>query len=109
MLLFFQKKEKENHTAPQVTLDTDRPRGASSMFIRRLVIEILSVVTTYIFKDSLLETKLSYFHTSFCGCLTFILFSNLTFTEALKFCQNTSALPIRREWTSEAVLASAAP
>lgn len=57
------------------------------------------VVTTYVFKDSLLETKMSYFHTSLCGCLTFtfFFFPNLIFMEALKFCQNMSALPIS-EW-----------
>uniref|UniRef100_A0A8C0A9C0 non-specific serine/threonine protein kinase n=1 Tax=Bos mutus grunniens TaxID=30521 RepID=A0A8C0A9C0_BOSMU len=99
VLLFFQKKEKENHTAPQMTLDTDRSWGVTYVFTCCLVIKIISVVTTYIFKDSLLETKMSYFHTSFCGCLTviFFFFSNLTFMEALKFCQNMSALPIS-EW-----------
>ncbi|XP_058395477.1 casein kinase I isoform X3 [Diceros bicornis minor] len=74
VLLFFQTKEKENHTAPQMTLDTDRSWGVTYVFICCLVIKIISVVTTYIFKDSLLETKMSYFHTSFCGCLTFMFF-----------------------------------
>jgi hypothetical protein len=97
VLLFFQTKEKENHTTTQMTLDTDRPWGVTYMFICCLGIKIISVVTTYIFKDSLLETKMSCFHTSFCGCLTFIFFSNLTFMEALKFYQNVSALPIS-EW-----------
>ena len=97
VLLFFQTKEKENHTAAQMTLDTDGSWGVTYVFIFSLVIEIISVVTTYIFKDSLLETEMSDFHTSFCGCLTFIFFSNLTFTKALKFCQNMSALPIS-EW-----------
>lgn len=97
MLLFFQTKEKENHTAPQVTLDTDRSRAVTWVFIFCLVMKIISVVTTYVFKDSLLETKMSYFHTSFCGCLTFTFFSNLTFMEALKFCQNMSALPISEQ------------
>lgn len=98
MLLFFQTKEKENHTAPQVTLDTGRSGGVTCVFIFCLVMKIISVVTTYVFKDSLLETEMSYFHTSLCGCLTFtFFFSNLTFMEALKFCQNMSALPIS-EW-----------
>lgn len=99
VLLFLQTKEKENHTASQMTLDTDRSRGVTYALVRRLVMKIISVVTTCVSKDSLLETKMSYSHTSFCGCLTFIwfcfvLFSNLTFTEALKFCQHLSALPV---------------
>lgn len=81
-----------------MTLDTDRSWGVTYVFICCLVIKIISVVTTYVFKDSLLETKMSYFHTSFRGYLTFVFFSNLTFTEALKFCQNMSALPII-EWS----------
>lgn len=39
VLLFFQTKEKKNHTAAQVTLDTDGSRGATYMFILGLVIE----------------------------------------------------------------------
>ena len=83
-----------------MTLDTDRSWGVTYVFTCCLVIKIISVVTTYIFKDSLLETKMSYFHTSFCGCLKvffFFFLPNLTFMEALKFCQNMSALPIS-EW-----------
>lgn len=83
-----------------MTLDTDRSWGVTYVFICCLVIKIISVVTTDIFKDSLLETEMSYFHTSFCGCLTvffFFFFPNLTFMEALKFCRNMSALPIS-EW-----------
>ncbi|KAM5261922.1 casein kinase I isoform 6-T6 [Hipposideros larvatus] len=62
VLLFFQTKEKENHTAPQMTLDTDRSWGVTYVFICCLVTKIISVVTTCIFKDSLLEK-----------CRTFIL------------------------------------
>lgn len=79
-----------------MTLDTDRSWGVTYVFICCLVTKIISVVTTCIFKDSLLE-KCRTFILHFVVVLHSFFFSNLTFMEALKFCQNMSALPIS-EW-----------
>uniref|UniRef100_A0A9L0IPL3 non-specific serine/threonine protein kinase n=2 Tax=Equus TaxID=9789 RepID=A0A9L0IPL3_EQUAS len=97
VLLFFQTKEKENHTAPQMTLDTDRSWGVTYVFICCLVTKIISCSDHIYFQGLTLRNKnviLSYF----ILWLSYIhIFSNLTFMEALKFCQNMSALPIS-EW-----------
>ena len=70
----FFKRRKRKTIQRHKWLWTRTDHGELHVFIHCLVIKVISVLTTCIFKDSLLETKMSYFHTSFCGCLTVIFF-----------------------------------
>lgn len=94
----FFKRRKRKTTQRHKWPDVDRP----GELLTRLpaVPSLHHLCSDHMYFQRLTLRNSSVVHTSFCGCLTFIFLSNLTFMEALRFCQNMSALPISVEWTS---------